>query len=95
MVFVPHDLERAKINMAAIFGSVILVRGNYDDVNRLCSELADERRWAFVNVNMRPYYSEGSKSLGFEWRSSLVGVLLGTSSCLLRLGRCSRRFGKV
>ncbi len=66
MVFVPHDLERAKINTAAIFGSVILVRGNYDDVNRLCSELAEEHPWAFVNINMRPYYSEGSKSLGFE-----------------------------
>ena len=68
MVFVPHDLERAKINMAAIFGSVILVRGNYDAVNRLCTELAedDDRDWAFVNVNMRAYYSEGSKTLGFE-----------------------------
>lgn len=66
MVFVPQDLERAKINMAAIFGSVILVRGSYDDANRLCTELADRNPWAFVNINMRPYYSEGSKTLGYE-----------------------------
>lgn len=66
MVFVPQDLERAKINMAAIFGSVILVNGSYDDANRLCTELADRNPWAFVNINMRPYYSEGSKTLGYE-----------------------------
>lgn len=66
MVFVPHDLERAKVNMAAIFGSVVLVRGSYDDANRLCTELADRNPWAFVNINMRPYYSEGSKTLGYE-----------------------------
>lgn len=66
VVFLPHNLERGKIVGAAIFGHVVLVRGNYDDVNRLCSELGDDRRWAFVNINMRPYYSEGSKSLGYE-----------------------------
>lgn len=66
VVFIPHDLERGKIIGAAIFGNVVLVKGNYDDVNRLCSELGDDRRWAFVNINMRPYYSEGSKSLGYE-----------------------------
>jgi threonine synthase len=66
VVFLPHDLERGKIIGAAIFGNVVLVKGNYDDVNRLCSELGDDRRWAFVNINMRPYYSEGSKSLGYE-----------------------------
>ena len=66
IVFVPQDLERAKINMAAIFGSVVLVRGSYDDANRLCTELADRNPWAFVNINMRPYYSEGSKTLGYE-----------------------------
>jgi threonine synthase len=66
VVFVPSNLERGKILGAAVFGSVVLVNGNYDDVNRLCSELGDDRRWAFVNINMRPYYSEGSKSLGYE-----------------------------
>ncbi|MDA1278777.1 MAG: threonine synthase [Chloroflexi bacterium] len=71
IVFLPADLERGKILGAAIFGSVVLVNGNYDDVNRLCSELGDDRRWAFVNINMRPYYSEGSKSLGFELAEQL------------------------
>ena len=65
-MFLPADLEHGKILGAAIFGSVVLVNGNYDQVNRLCSELGDDRRWAFVNINMRPYYSEGSKSLSYE-----------------------------
>jgi threonine synthase len=66
-VFVPEDLERAKILATAAYGAkVVAVKGNYDDVNRLCSEVADELPWAFINVNMRPYYAEGSKSLGFE-----------------------------
>jgi threonine synthase len=66
-VFVPEDLERAKILATEAYGAkVVAVRGNYDDVNRLCSEVAEALPWAFVNVNMRPYYAEGSKSLGFE-----------------------------
>jgi threonine synthase len=66
-VFIPEDLERAKILATAAYGAkVVAVKGNYDDVNRLCSEVADALPWAFINVNMRPYYAEGSKSLGFE-----------------------------
>jgi threonine synthase len=66
-VFVPDDLERAKILATEAYGArVVAVKGNYDDVNRLCSEVAEALPWAFVNVNMRPYYAEGSKSLGFE-----------------------------
>jgi threonine synthase len=67
-VFVPRDLEEAKIVATAVYGgNVIAVDGNYDDVNRLCAELASERPdWAFVNVNVRTYYSEGSKTLAFE-----------------------------
>jgi threonine synthase len=66
-VFVPEDLERAKILSTEAYGAkVVAVKGTYDDVNRLCSEVADALPWAFVNVNMRPYYAEGSKSLGFE-----------------------------
>ncbi len=66
-VFVPADLEQAKILGAAVYGAdVIAIDGTYDDVNRLCSEVADEHGWAFVNVNVRPYYAEGSKTLGFE-----------------------------
>jgi len=66
-VFIPADLEHGKIIGTAIYGpTVVAVDGSYDDVNRLCSELSDTYNWAFVNINMRPYYAEGSKTLGFE-----------------------------
>ncbi len=66
-VFIPHDLERGKILGAAVYGAnVVAVQGNYDDVNRLCAEVADARGWGFANVNLRPFYAEGSKSIGFE-----------------------------
>jgi threonine synthase len=66
-VFIPHDLEKGKVIGSAIYGPrVVAIRGNYDDVNRLCSEIADKYRWAFVNVNIRPYYTEGAKTYGFE-----------------------------
>jgi threonine synthase len=66
-VFIPADLEEQKVLATGVYGTkLIAVRGNYDDVNRLCTELSAEREWAFVNVNMRPYYSQGSKTLGFE-----------------------------
>ncbi|MBM3933900.1 MAG: threonine synthase [SAR202 cluster bacterium] len=66
-VFFPANLEKGKILGAAIYGpTLVAVDGNYDEVNRLCSELADNHRWAFVNINMRPYYAEGSKSLAYE-----------------------------
>jgi threonine synthase len=71
-VFVPEDLERAKILATEAYGAkVVAVKGNYDDVNRLCSEVAEALPWAFVNVNMRPFYAEGSKSLGFETAEQL------------------------
>jgi threonine synthase len=71
-VFVPDSLERAKILSTEAYGAkVVAVKGSYDDVNRLCSEVADTLPWAFVNVNMRPYYAEGSKSLGFETAEQL------------------------
>ncbi len=68
VVFIPHDLEVAKVVTTAVYGgNVISVEGNYDDVNRLCAELASEHpAWAFVNVNIRTYYAEGSKTLAFE-----------------------------
>jgi threonine synthase len=66
-VFVPSDLEEQKIVATAVYGTTLLaVDGTYDDVNRLCMEIASERPWAFVNVNVRPYYSEGSKTLAYE-----------------------------
>src|SRR5689334_5116416 len=66
-VFIPADLEEQKILATGVYGTkLVTVRGNYDDVNRLCTELAADRDWAFVNVNVRPYYAEGSKTLAFE-----------------------------
>ena len=67
VVFIPDDLEQGKVIGAGVYGPhLVTVRGNYDDVNRLCSEVADKYGWAFVNINMRPYYTEGSKTLGYE-----------------------------
>src|SRR5258706_68559 len=66
-VFIPADLEQGKILNSLIYGAhVIGIKGHYDEVNRLCAEIAGKYGWAFVNVNMRPYYAEGSRSLGFE-----------------------------
>ena len=67
VVFFPSNLESGKIIGSAIYGpTLVAVDGTYDQVNRLCSELADNLRWAFVNINMRPFYAEGSKTLGYE-----------------------------
>ncbi len=66
-IFIPDDLEQGKVIGSTIYGPrAVAIRGNYDDVNRLCSEIADKYGWAFVNINMRPYYTEGAKTYGFE-----------------------------
>jgi threonine synthase len=66
-IFIPDNLEQGKIIGSVIYGPrTVAIRGNYDDVNRLCSEIADKYRWAFVNINIRPYYTEGAKTYGFE-----------------------------
>jgi threonine synthase len=66
-VFIPADLEEQKVLATGVYGTrLVTVRGNYDDVNRLCTELSADRDWAFVNVNVRPYYAEGSKTLAYE-----------------------------
>lgn len=66
-VFIPADLEHVKVVGAAIYGpTVVAVKGSYDEVNRLCSEVADSYGWAFVNINIRPFYAEGSKTLAYE-----------------------------
>ena len=71
-VFVPADLEPAKIDHALAYGATVVpVQGTYDDVNRLCLEVADELGWGFVNINLRPFYAEGSKTLAFEIAESL------------------------
>ncbi len=93
VVFIPADLEEAKVTASAVYGpTVIAVEGNYDDVNRLCSILADQKGWAFVNVNMRPYYAEGAKTLGFEvaeqlgWRApDHIVVPMASGSLLVKI----------
>ena len=66
-IFIPDDLEQGKVIGSTIYGPrAIAIHGNYDDVNRLCSEIADKYGWAFVNINIRPYYTEGAKTYGFE-----------------------------
>ena len=84
-VFVPDDLERAKILATEVYGArVVTVKGNYDAVNRLCSEVAEALPWAFVNVNMRPFYAEGSPN-------SSAGDCPITWWCRSRAARSSRR----
>jgi threonine synthase len=96
VVLIPHDLEKAKITMTAVYGgAVIAVAGTYDDVNRLCAELTSERpSWAFVNVNVRTYYAEGSKTLAFEVAEQLgwqapdhVVVPVGSGSQLTKVAK--------
>jgi threonine synthase len=71
-VFIPSDLEEQKVLATGVYGTnVVGINGNYDDVNRLCTELSGEHEWAFVNINMRPYYAEGSKTLAFETAEQL------------------------
>jgi threonine synthase len=89
-VFIPSDLEQSKILNSLIYGAnVIGIKGHYDEVNRLCAEIAGKFGWAFVNVNMRPYYAEGSKSMAYEiaeqlgWRAPQHTVIPMASGSLL------------
>ncbi len=92
-VFIPKGLERGKVLATAAYGATLVeVEGTYDEVNRLCAEIAEEHRWAFVNVNVRPYYSEGGKTLGFEvaeqlgWRApDHVVVPIASGSLLVKI----------
>jgi threonine synthase len=71
-VFIPYDLEPAKVTSISVFDpNLVTVRGNYDDVNRLCSQLIESTPWAFCNINIRPFYAEGSKTLTFETAEQL------------------------
>jgi threonine synthase len=66
-IFVPYDLEQGKILGTLVYGTNLIgIKGSYDEVNRLCSEIAENYRWAFVNINIRPFYAEGSKTFGYE-----------------------------
>jgi threonine synthase len=89
-VFIPSDLEQGKIVNSLIYGAnVIAIKGHYDEVNRLCAEIAGKFGWAFVNVNMRPYYAEGSKSMAYEiaeqlgWRAPQHTIIPMASGSLL------------
>jgi threonine synthase len=89
-VFIPANLESQKIYGSLVFSpTVVAVEGTYDDVNRLCSEIANELYWAFVNINIRPYYAEGSKTLAFEvveqlgWRAPDAVVAPAASGSLI------------
>jgi threonine synthase len=100
VVFIPHDLEAGKVVQTAVYGqTLVAVEGTYDDVNRLCSEIAESEEWAFVNVNVRPYYAEGSKTLGYEvaeqlgWRLPKQVVLPMASGSLLT--KVDKAFGEL
>src|SRR6059036_1825750 len=102
-VFIPADLEQGKIVNSLIYGAnVIGIKGHYDEVNRLCAEIAGKYGWAFVNVNMRPYYAEGSKSLGFEiveqlgWRIPEHTVVpMASGSLLTKVQKSYQEFMKL
>lgn len=102
-VFIPHDLEQGKVVNSLVYGaSVIAIRGHYDEVNRLCAEIAGKYPWAFVNVNMRPYYAEGSKSMGFEiqeqmgWRiPEHTVVCMASGSLLTKIHKSYQEFSKL
>ncbi|MBM4406460.1 MAG: threonine synthase [Chloroflexi bacterium] len=102
-VFIPADLEKVKIVGASIYGpTVVAVNGNYDEVNRLCSEVADNFKWAFVNINVRPFYAEGSKTLGYEvaeqlgWRApDNVIVPVASGSLLTKVWKGLNEFKDI
>jgi threonine synthase len=100
VVFIPADLERSKVvNIAVYNPTLVEIKGNYDDVNRLCAEIADRYGWAFVNINLRPYYAEGSKTLAFEvaeqlgWRAPDAVVIPTASGALFT--RVARGFQEL
>src|SRR3954470_12968078 len=102
-VFIPSDLEQGKIMNSLIYGAnVVSIKGHYDEVNRLCAEIAGKYGWAFVNVNMRPYYAEGSKSMGFEileqsgWRiPKHTVVCMASGSLLTKIHKSYQEFIKL
>jgi len=103
VVFIPKGLERAKVVTTSVYRpTVVEVEGTYDDVNRLCLEIGDEHRWAIANVNLRPYYSEGAKTLAFEvaeqlgWRApDRVIVPVGSGNMFVKIHRGFEEFQRV
>jgi threonine synthase len=103
VVFIPHDLEAGKVVTTAVYGgTLVAIEGNYDDVNRLCAEVAGEEPWAFVNVNVRPFYAEGSKTVGYEiaeqlgWRlPEQVVVPVASGALLTKVDKGWREFSRL
>jgi threonine synthase len=94
-VLVPANLEEQKLLATAVYGTNLVgVRGNYDDVNRLCTQLAETRPWAFVNVNLRPYYAEGSKTLAYETAEQLGWTLPDRVVCPIASGSLFTKVGR-
>jgi threonine synthase len=100
VVLVPEDLEAAKIAGTSVFGPTLVgVRGNYDRVNRLCAQIADRHGWGIVNVNLRAYYGEGSKTVGYEvaeqlgWR--LPGHVIAPMAGGSLIGKVRKAFGEL
>jgi threonine synthase len=95
-VFVPADLEEQKLLATSVYGPRLVgIRGSYDDVNRLCTELCEARPWAFVNVNLRPYYAEGSKTLAYETIEQLGWQLPDRIVCPIASGSLFTRIGRA
>jgi threonine synthase len=102
-ILIPENLETSKVTATSIYGSrVIRIRGNYDDVNRLCTEIADRFPWGFVNVNLRPFYGEGSKTYGYEiaeqlgWRApDAVVVPMAGGSLISRIHKAFKEFEQL
>src|SRR6201994_4804632 len=94
-VFIPSNLEEQKVLATGVYGTnVVGVRGNYDDVNRLCTELSGDHEWAFVNINMRPYYAEGSKTLAYETAEQLGWELPDRVVCPIASGSLFTKLGR-
>ena len=94
-VFVPADLEEQKLLATSVYGTTLVgVEGSYDDVNRLCTQLAEERNWGFVNVNLRPYYAEGSKTLAYETAEQLGWRLPDKVVCPIASGSLFTRIAR-
>jgi len=95
-ILVPADLEAAKILNTQVYGAqLVRIDGNYDHVNRLCTQIADEYSWGFVNVNLRPYYAEGSKTVGYEIAEQLGWKLPDNVVCPMAGGSLIRKIKKA
>ena len=102
-MFIPYDLEQTKILGTLVYGTnLVAIKGNYDEVNRLCSEIAGKYGWAFVNINIRPYYAEGSKAFGYEIAEQMgwklpkhIVVPMAGGSLITKIWKAFKEFHKL